>query len=76
MVMSAVLTLLALLIEDAFGYPDWLAQRIGHPVTWIGRLIDVEMAEPFRMAQYGDVCVVHDIPDKLTGPGMIEVHSS
>jgi adenosylcobinamide-phosphate synthase len=41
MVMSAVLTLLALLIEDAFGYPDWLAQRIGHPVTWIGRLIDV-----------------------------------
>ena len=39
--MSAVLTLLALLIEDAFGYPDWLAQRIGHPATWIGRLIDV-----------------------------------
>jgi len=39
--MSAVLTLLALLFEDAFGYPDWLAQRIGHPVTWIGRLIDV-----------------------------------
>ena len=36
-----MLTLLALLIEDAFGYPDWLAQRIGHPVTWIGRLIDV-----------------------------------
>jgi adenosylcobinamide-phosphate synthase len=40
MVMSAVLTLLALLIEDAFGYPDWLAQRIGHPVAWIGRLIE------------------------------------
>jgi len=39
--MSAVLTLLALLIEAAFGYPDWLAQRIGHPATWIGRLIDV-----------------------------------
>ena len=36
-----MLTLLALLFEDAFGYPDWLAQRIGHPVTWIGRLIDV-----------------------------------
>ena len=36
-----MLTLLALLIEDAFGYPNWLAQRIGHPVTWIGRLIDV-----------------------------------
>jgi adenosylcobinamide-phosphate synthase len=41
MVMSAVLTLLALLTEAAFGYPDWLAQRIGHPATWIGRLIDV-----------------------------------
>ena len=36
-----MLTLLALLIEDAFGYPDWLAQRTGHPATWIGRLIDV-----------------------------------
>jgi adenosylcobinamide-phosphate synthase len=35
-----VLTLLALLFEAAFGYPDWLAQRIGHPVAWIGRLIE------------------------------------
>ncbi|HET7446889.1 MAG TPA: adenosylcobinamide-phosphate synthase CbiB [Methyloceanibacter sp.] len=39
--MSAVLTLLALLFEAAFGYPDWLAQRIGHPVAWIGRLIEI-----------------------------------
>lgn len=35
-----MLTLLALLFEAAFGYPDWLAQRIGHPVAWIGRLIE------------------------------------
>jgi adenosylcobinamide-phosphate synthase len=29
----------SLLIEAAFGYPDWLYRRIGHPVTWIGWLI-------------------------------------
>ena len=41
--MSATQTLLvlvgALALEAAFGYPDWLYQRIGHPVTWIGSLI-------------------------------------
>lgn len=37
--MAAPLTLLALLIELTFGYPDRLARAIGHPVTWIGRLI-------------------------------------
>lgn len=31
----------ALAAEAAFGYPDWLYQRIGHPVSWIGRLISV-----------------------------------
>jgi adenosylcobinamide-phosphate synthase len=31
---------LALLIELIFGYPDWMFRAIGHPVTWIGRLID------------------------------------
>jgi adenosylcobinamide-phosphate synthase len=39
--MSAVLTLLALLFEATFGYPDRLAKTLGHPVTWIGRLIEV-----------------------------------
>ncbi|HEY7244229.1 MAG TPA: adenosylcobinamide-phosphate synthase CbiB [Xanthobacteraceae bacterium] len=34
------LTLLALLIEVTFGYPGWLTRTIGHPVTWVGRLID------------------------------------
>jgi adenosylcobinamide-phosphate synthase len=29
----------ALALEAAFGYPDWLFQRIGHPVSWMGRLI-------------------------------------
>jgi adenosylcobinamide-phosphate synthase len=29
----------ALLSEAALGYPDALYRRIGHPVTWVGRLI-------------------------------------
>src|SRR5262252_5270006 len=37
--MAVVLALLALLIEIALGYPDWLVRSIGHPVTWMGRLI-------------------------------------
>jgi adenosylcobinamide-phosphate synthase len=38
--MAAPLTLLALLIELMIGYPDKLAKSIGHPVTWMGKLID------------------------------------
>jgi adenosylcobinamide-phosphate synthase len=34
------LTFLALLIEALVGYPDRLVRAIGHPVTWMGRLID------------------------------------
>lgn len=34
-----LLALLALIVERIFGYPDWLFRAIGHPVTWIGRLI-------------------------------------
>ena len=37
--MGAPLTLLALLIELMIGYPETLAKSIGHPVTWMGRLI-------------------------------------
>ncbi|WP_222546487.1 adenosylcobinamide-phosphate synthase CbiB [Asaia lannensis] len=33
------LTLCALLTEGLIGYPDAVFRRIGHPVTWIGRLI-------------------------------------
>jgi adenosylcobinamide-phosphate synthase len=39
--MAITLAFLALLIEAIFGYPDWLVRTIGHPVTWMGRLIDV-----------------------------------
>jgi adenosylcobinamide-phosphate synthase len=37
--MSIAITLMALLIEASFGYPDRLVRIIGHPVTWFGRLI-------------------------------------
>lgn len=30
---------MALLIEAAAGYPQWLFRAIGHPVTWIGQLL-------------------------------------
>jgi adenosylcobinamide-phosphate synthase len=37
--MPVALTALAVLIELIAGYPDWLVRSIGHPVTWMGRLI-------------------------------------
>jgi adenosylcobinamide-phosphate synthase len=37
--MAVALALLALLIELIVGYPDRLLRAIGHPVTWMGRLI-------------------------------------
>ena len=38
--MQALLAPLALLIERIAGYPAPLFKAIGHPVTWIGALID------------------------------------
>jgi adenosylcobinamide-phosphate synthase len=38
--MTVLLALVALLLELFFGYPDRLLRAIGHPVMWIGRLID------------------------------------
>src|SRR3984957_18813958 len=37
--MSVALALLAMMIELCAGYPQALWRAIGHPVTWIGRLI-------------------------------------
>jgi adenosylcobinamide-phosphate synthase len=37
--MSIALALIAMLIELCFGYPEQLLRVIGHPVTWMGRLI-------------------------------------
>lgn len=38
--MAFSLAFLALVIERLVGYPQWLVDRIGHPVMWIGTLID------------------------------------
>jgi adenosylcobinamide-phosphate synthase len=38
--MTLLLAFLALLADRLFGYPDRLLAAIGHPVMWIGRLID------------------------------------
>src|ERR1700734_117425 len=37
--MSVALALLAMLIELCAGYPQALLRAVGHPVTWIGRMI-------------------------------------
>jgi len=37
--MSVALALFAILIELCAGYPQALLRTVGHPVTWIGRLI-------------------------------------
>lgn len=29
----------ALALDAAFGFPDWIYQHIGHPVSWVGKLI-------------------------------------
>src|SRR5262245_66322575 len=63
--MMATLALLALLIELMLGYPDRLLHAIGHPVTWMGRLIDAldrgfnrERDSPARRRLAGAVTVL------------------
>jgi adenosylcobinamide-phosphate synthase len=51
--MAITLALLALLIESMLGYPDWLVRTIGHPVTWMGRLIGV-LDHAFNQESMGD----------------------
>ena len=38
--MSIAITLLALLIEATLRYPDRVVRAVGHPVMWLGRMID------------------------------------
>jgi adenosylcobinamide-phosphate synthase len=38
--MAVTSALLALVIEAALGYPPLLLRAVGHPVTWIGAIID------------------------------------
>ena len=37
--MSVLIAFLSLAVEAKLGYPDRLFRWVGHPVTWIGRLI-------------------------------------
>ncbi|MGB6117647.1 MAG: cobalamin biosynthesis protein, partial [Mesorhizobium sp.] len=37
--MSILIAFISLVIELPFGYPDRIYRAIGHPVTWIGKLI-------------------------------------
>lgn len=39
MISAPLLILIALLFEAACGYPDWLFERLRHPVVWIGAMI-------------------------------------
>ncbi|AEQ53926.1 adenosylcobinamide-phosphate synthase CbiB [Pelagibacterium halotolerans] len=36
-----MIALLAAILERIVGYPAWLTDRIGHPVIWIGKLIEM-----------------------------------
>ena len=63
--MTVTLTLAALLIEAVVGYPDRLVRSIGHPVTWIGRLIralerscNSDTREPGRRRALGLITVL------------------
>jgi adenosylcobinamide-phosphate synthase len=63
--MTVTLTLCALLMEAMVGYPDRLVRSIGHPVTWIGRLIGAlerhcnsDTAEPVQRRALGIITLL------------------
>ena len=63
--MTVTLTLCALLMEAVVGYPDRLVRSIGHPVTWIGRLIGAlerhcnsDTAEPVQRRALGIITLL------------------
>ncbi|MGP0090154.1 MAG: adenosylcobinamide-phosphate synthase CbiB [Xanthobacteraceae bacterium] len=63
--MAVELTFFALLIEVIFGYPDQLTRAVGHPVIWMGKLIDLldrrmnhEGMEPSRRRSAGILAVL------------------
>ena len=67
--MSIAITLLALLVEATLGYPDRVLRTIGHPVMWLGRMIDWldvilnRDTQQRRSTQGGGVCC--SLPDRL-----------
>ncbi|MGP2493052.1 adenosylcobinamide-phosphate synthase CbiB [Mesorhizobium sp. PUT5] len=72
--MSPLLAFLSLLAELGLGYPDRLFRAIGHPVTWLGRLIAfadcrlnraTDTDERRRMAGIAALAVVVLVPAAL-----------
>ncbi len=62
--MNLLIAFIALLVERLFGYPDRLFKTIGHPVSWIGTLIDTlekrfnRPSDPFaKHKEYGALCL-------------------
>ena len=63
--MTVTLTLAALLIEALVGYPERLVRSIGHPISWIGRLIGAlerycnrDTAEPVHRRALGIITLL------------------
>jgi len=63
--MTVTLTLAALLIEALVGYPERLVRSIGHPISWIGRLIGAlerycnrDTAEPVQRRALGIITLL------------------
>lgn len=55
--------LVGLLIDALCGWPTWLYERIGHPVTWVGRVIDtlesrLNHGRPVRRSAMGAVTAI------------------
>ena len=70
----ALMMLIALALDVLLGWPDWLFAKIGHPVTWIGRLIDLcerRLNRGTRSARIGRGAVATAIV--LFAAGMIAV---
>jgi len=62
--MNLLIAFLALLVERLLGYPDTLFKVIGHPVSWIGKLIGMlekrfnTASAPFeKRREYGALCL-------------------
>ena len=71
------IALLALLLDAALGYPDWVFQKIGHPVTWIGALIGLadrrlnkESGSPLTRKLAGVLAIIC-VPGSVCATGLL-----
>jgi adenosylcobinamide-phosphate synthase len=77
--MYVLLAFFALLTERLFGYPDWLYRAIGHPVTWMGRLIacldarwNTEHSDFSTRRAWGLLCLTALLSTTITTSFLIE----